>query len=1052
MAPAAPPRLAGALLLLLVVLAAGSEHDNPERDALRAFRAAVTSDPSGALRSWNTTAHFCRWAGVTCAGGHVTKLDVSYLNLTGAISPAVGNLTHVEALNLNQNKLSGAIPASIGRLRRLSYLGLCDNDGLAGEIPDSLRNCTSLAVLYLNNNNLAGAIPDWLGTFPNLTTLWLSHNSLAGEIPPSLANLTNMASLMLDQNRLVGAVPEGLSRLPHLEQFTVYQNGLHGEIPPGFFSNMSSLQELSFANNAFRGRLPGNAGERMPALARLLLGGNRLSGPIPVSLAMAAGVTHLSLANNSFAGGIPPEIGALCPVNLELSNNALTAADGDGGWEFLHRLTRCGKLTVLALDGNKLGGAMPSAIAGLSGQLQELYLGGNGMSGPIPPGIGNLAALQVLNLDSNLLTGSIPEEIGSIKNLTMLSLQGNRLTGPVPSSIGDLTQLLELALSSNTLSGPVPATLGHLQKLTLLNLSGNALTGDVPREIFNLSSLSSAMDLSDNRLDGELPADVSRLVNLARLELSGNRFSGEIPVSLENCQSLEFLDLDSNAFDGSIPPSLSKLKGLRRLNLTSNKLSGSIPPELGEMTGLQELYLSGNNLTGTVPEALENVSSLVELDVSRNHLGGRVPTRGVFANTTGLEIAGNGDLCGGVPRLGLPPCPAPVVRDTHRTNLVLKIAAPLLSAALLLAVLAAVFQCHRRKPGEAKTAAPDAFDGENYRRVSYAELAKATNGFSDGNLIGAGKFGSVYLGALPLTAKGGAPASEHDSAAVAVKVFDLRQVGAAKTFVSECEALRRVRHRNLIRVVTCCASVDARGDEFRALVFEFMPNSSLDRWLHPASDEIKDVIGGGLGVVQRLNVAVDIADALHYLHGSCVPPMIHCDLKPSNVLLAEDMTALIGDFGLAKLLLDGGGGAANGESTIGIRGTIGYVAPEYGTTGKVSMHGDVYSLGVTLLEIFTGRSPTGGAFGDGVTLQEFVAAAFPDMIEQVVDPALLPPPPPPVKGRHGGDGDVSVRDCVVAAVRVGLGCARGSPCERMSAADAAAELRAIRDACVRAGG
>lgn len=162
-------------------------------------------------------------------------------------------------------------------------------------------------------------------------------------------------------------------------------------------------------------------------------------------------------------------------------------------------------------------------------------------------------------------------------------------------------------------------------------------------------------------------------------------------------------------------------------------------------------------------------------------------------------------------------------------------------------------------------------------------------------------------------------------------MFDLSQVGASKTFVTECEALRNVRHRNLIRVVTCCASVDARGDDFRALVFEFMANYSLDRWLHPGSRElVKDV--KTLSVAQRLSVVVDIADALSYLHTSSVPPIIHCDLKPSNVLLGEDMIALIGDFGLAKLLLDPGSddpdprGCAQ-ESTIGIRGTIGYVAP-----------------------------------------------------------------------------------------------------------------------------
>lgn len=1027
-------RLEALLLLLLFIRLAAA---NTERDALRAFRAGV-SDPSGALRSWNSTAHFCRWPRVTCTHGHVTSLDVSYLGLTGTISPAVGNLTYLETLNLNRNALSGSIPASLGRLKRLNYLGLCDNGGVSGEIPDSLRNCTNLAVAYLNNNSLAGAIPDWLGTLPSLSTLWLTHNSLSGEIPPSLGNLTKLQSLMIDQNLLEGTLPDGLSRLTSLQTLSVYQNRFRGDIAPGFF-NMSSLVDISLANNEFSGRLPPDAGARMKKLGRLLLGGNNLTGPIPASLANASVMAYLSLDNNSFTGRVPPEIGMLCPQNLEMSNNELTATD-DGGWQFLDRLTNCNNLVVLSLEGNKFSGTMPSSIGNLSRKLQVLNLGSNRVSGSIPPGIGNLVAMQSLGLDSNLLTGAIPEGIGKLKNLTELSLQDNKLTGPVPSSIGNLTQLLKLALSNNALNGSIPPTLGNLQDLTLLNLSGNALTGHVPRELFDLTSLSVAMDLSDNRLDGRLPPDVARLGNLALLKLSGNRFYGEIPNELGGCQSLEFLDLDCNFFNGSIPPSLGKLRGLRRLNLTSNRLSGNIPPELGKMSGLQELYLSQNDLTGTVPEELENVASLIELDLSYNHLDGHVPLHGVFANMTGFKIAGNGDLCGGVPQLHLPRCPA--ARHAHHAHRLLQIAAPVLSVALFLAILFTVFQCRKRKPRHAKAAAPDILDGENYQRFSYAELAKATNGFADTNLIGAGKFGSVYLGTLPLKVKG---ALVHENVAVAVKVFDLRQVGASKTFLSECEALRNIRHRNLISVITCCSSVDAKGDDFRALVFDFMPNYSLDRWLHPKSEELNNV--NSLSVSQRLNIVVDIADALHYLHSSCIPPIIHCDLKPSNVLLGEDMTACIGDFGLAKLLIDlGSHDAANTESTIGIRGTIGYVAPEYGTTGKVSTHGDVYSFGITLLEIFSGKPPTNDAFRDGLTLPEFVGTAFPDEIEQVLDPALLP-----VKVFDEG-ALVSVRDCLVSAIRVGLCCTRRVPYERLSMRDAAAELRAIRDACARACG
>ena len=917
------------LLLIMLLLAAGVQrsHSNIERDALQAFRAGVSgASSSGALQSWNSTSHFCRWPGVACTDGHVTSLNVSSLGLTGTISPAIGNLTYLEYLVLEKNQLSGTIPDSIGSLRRLQYLDLCDNIGISGEIPESLRSCTSLRFLYLNNNSLTGAIPTWLGTFPNLTYLYLHLNSLSGKIPPSLGNLTKLQALRVDENYLQGSLPLGLMDLPSLQTFSAYQNLLQGEIPPGFF-NMSSLQFLALTNNAFHGVLPPDAGARMSNLRGLYLGGNNLTGPIPAALAKASNLTWLSLANNSFTGQVPPEIGMLCPQWLYMSGNHLTASD-EQGWEFLDHLTNCSNLQGLALDNNKLGGELPSSIGRLSREIQAIYLGNNRISGPIPPGIGNLVGLQLLDLESNLFNSTIPEGIGNIKNLIELGMQGNRLTGPIPSSIGNLTQLLQLDLSSNTLNGSIPHTLGNLNRLTSLNLSGNALTGHVPREIFSLVSLSLVMDLSDNRLDGPLPPDVSGLTNLAQLVLTGNQFSGQLPKQLDNCKSLEFLDLDGNFFDGSIPPSLSKLKGLRRLNLASNRLSGSIPPDLGQMSGLQELYLSRNDLTGTIPEELENLTSLIELDLSYNNLDGSVPLRGIFTNISGFKITGNANLCGGIPELDLPRCPA--ARNTHPTRWLLQIVVPVLSIALFLAILLSMFQWYRKRPGQAIKTDDDAtlddvLDEMNYQRISYAELDKATNSFADTNLIGVGKFGSVYLGTLPLLLKG---TSAPDKVAVAVKVFDLCQIGASKTFVSECEALRNIRHRNLVRIITCCVSVDARGNDFRALVFEFMPNYSLDRWLNmnPKSEELK--IMKNLSVIQRLNISVDIADALCYLHTNSVPLIIHCDVKPSNVLLSDDMRAVVGDFGLAKLLLEPGShDTCSTTSTGGLRGTIGYIPP-----------------------------------------------------------------------------------------------------------------------------
>jgi serine/threonine protein kinase len=176
-----------------------------------------------------------------------------------------------------------------------------------------------------------------------------------------------------------------------------------------------------------------------------------------------------------------------------------------------------------------------------------------------------------------------------------------------------------------------------------------------------------------------------------------------------------------------------------------------------------------------------------------------------------------------------------------------------------------LIRCHRRRSRIADIRARSVLNGNNYPGVSYAELAKATDGFAEANLVGSGKYGFVYRGILSLQEKGGCTLEDVQ---VAVKVFDLQQVGASKTFLSECEALRSVRHRNLMDIITCCSSIDAEGNEFRALVLDFMPNSSLDRWLHPTFVGITR--GRVLSVVQRLNIAVDIADALSYTSRTAV--------------------------------------------------------------------------------------------------------------------------------------------------------------------------------------
>lgn len=366
------------------------------------------------------------------------------------------------------------------------------------------------------------------------------------------------------------------------------------------------------------------------------------------------------------------------------------------------------------------------------------------------------------------------------------------------------------------------------------------------------------------------------------------------------------------------------MRGLSKLNLTRNALSGSIPQELAKINGLQQLYLARNNLSGGILQLFQNSSALNELDLSFNHLHGEVPLSGVFANMSGFSIIGNDGLCGGIPELKLPPCQVKPHKQRHL--LLLSILLPVAGIAICLCLLLSALLLFKRKitMHMMKISSPhvwvDNYSGvlfpERHPRVSYLEIFQATDGFAPDNLIGAGKYGSVYKGNMSLpSVKNGV---------VAVKVFTLHETGSSRSFLAECMALRRAKHRNLINIITCCSSIDPSGNEFRALVFEFMPNLSLDRWLHPGTDEQWHK----LSTVHLLNIVIDVADALDYLHNNSRPPVIHCDLKPGNILLGSEWTAYVADFGLSKLVgehIDQS--RLNSRNSFGIRGTIGYVAP-----------------------------------------------------------------------------------------------------------------------------
>ncbi len=795
-------------------------------------------------------------------------------------SPMLGRWNSAYAPHCNW----GGITCTKGSVTGISL----PNQIIVKPLPPSICLLKNLTHLDLSYNNFSTSFPTVLYNCSNLKYLDLSNNAFAGQLPSDLNHLSALFEhLNLSSNRFTGNIPPSIGWFPRLKSLLLDTNQFDGSYPAEDISNLADLEVLTLAHNPF------------------------ILAPVPVEFGRLTRLTFLWLSNMNITGEIPESLSSLRELNLlDLSMNSLEGKIPTWIWQ--HK-----KLKILDLHTNRFTGEIEPNVSALN--LVEIVVSVNELTGTIPPSIELLPKLTDIRLSNNMLSGLLPPELGKHSPLANLEVSNNNLSGELPEDICFNRKLYGIAVFNNSFSGKLPSSLDGCYLLQNLVLYNNNFSGEFPQGLWSVvtNQLSTVMiqnisfsgtlptklpwnytrlDISNNRFSGPIPTMGGKM---EILRAANNLLSGEIPWDLTGISQVTEFDLSRNQISGSLPMTIGVLTKLNAINLSGNHISGNIPAAFGFMTVLTILDLSSNELSGEIPKDFSKLM-LRFLNLSMNQLTGEIPTS--FQNKTyeqsflfnpGLCVSSSNSL------QNFPICRA-------RTNISNGAIISALASIGLLVLAVIGFMLLRRKKRTQ--------DHLSWKLTPFHALHFTENdilsGLCEQNWIGSGRSGKVYRVYAGDRASGGMMVTVK-------KIWNMQNLDneLEKDFLAEVQILGEIRHLNIVKLLCCISSSEAK-----LLVYEYMDNGSLHQWLHQ-----RERIGapGPLDWPTRLQIAIDSARGLCYMHHHCSPPIVHRDVKSANILLDPNFRAKMADFGLAKILLRAG----EDESFSAIAGTFGYMAP-----------------------------------------------------------------------------------------------------------------------------